>query len=205
MLRIGIPSVHSRLHPKVMRLLGIPPLADPQRLVFYAPEAAVFLLRGWDIASLVASDRLDVAFCGSDTIAELGSPVHLVRSFREQTSQISLCTRRGVTIDWTAQVTVATEYPRLTRDRLAGHAAEIQVLAIHGATEALPHLDRVDAIVDIVESGETLRRNDLAVLEVLFETCPCLIQRPGFVAPEGFGLERLARLVSEALRRDSPR
>jgi ATP phosphoribosyltransferase len=159
-----------------MNILNLPPYDNPQRLVFYTDEAVVFFLRGWDLASLVQTSRLDVAFCGIDTIEELGSNVLISEHFVEMKSPIALCKKKDVNLEGRDHLAVATEYPNLTSRSLADRFSSLEVIRVHGATEALAHLDNIDAIVDIVETGQTLESNNLHQVEVLSHTYPCIIQ-----------------------------
>jgi ATP phosphoribosyltransferase len=97
-----------------MNILNLPPYDNPQRLVFYTDEAVVFFLRGWDLASLVQTSRLDVAFCGIDTIEELGSNVLISEHFVEMKSPIALCKKKDVDLEGRDHLAVSTEYPNMT-------------------------------------------------------------------------------------------
>ena len=174
-VRIGLPTLHSRLHPKVMALLGIPCLSDPRRLVFRSSTAAVFLLRGWDIASMVQANKLDIGFAGRDTIEELELGVVICEEFQEISSPIGLCKKRTSQLPPRGRLAIATEYPHLTRRFLATRCEQLEILTVHGATEVFPHLEGIDGIVDIVETGSTLKENDLELVEVLLHTYPCLV------------------------------
>jgi ATP phosphoribosyltransferase len=158
-----------------MKICNLQPYDNPQRLVFYSKEAILFLLRGWDLASMVQNSRLDVALCGADTILELGLNVGISERFEDMKSPIGLCKRKDLVLKKN-HLTVATEYPNLTRRSLNGRFDRLEVIHVHGATEALPHLNNVDAIVDIVETGQTLESNNLELIEILTYTYPCIVQ-----------------------------
>ena len=198
MISIGLPSVHSRLHKKVMAILGLEPLRDPRQLSFEGKTASVHLLRGWDIGPMVDSKRLDVAFCGLDTIRELECDVTISTAFENVSSPIALCVRASGQLP-EEKLVVATEYPRLVAAHLGTRATE--VIHVHGATEAFPHLRGVDGIVDIIETGDTLRMNSLVVVEHVLHTYPCCIVPRGDPAGmAGLGTLELAAHVQAALR-----
>ena len=174
-IRIGIPSIHSRLHPKVMGILGFQPYADPKHLVFHMASVDLFLIRGWDLAKATEAGRLDIAFCGLDTIIELEPNVKVIKHFDHMKSPIGLCMRNGQQLKDTKHLVVATEYPITTRRYLEGRYPDIEIVHVHGATEAFGQLEGIHAIVDIVETRETLRCNDLYLAEEFFHTYPCLV------------------------------
>jgi ATP phosphoribosyltransferase len=203
-LRIGIPSIRSRLHEKVMNLLNLPSYDNPQRLVFYTDEAVVFFLRGWDLASITQASLLDIAFCGIDTIEELGSDVLISKHFVEMKSPIALCKKKDVDLEGRNHLVVATEYPNLTRRALSDRFESLEIIPVHGATEALAHLDNVDAVVDIVETGQTLESNNLHLVEVLSFTYPCLITNVDHETPLP-DFQDLTTYIANALLKNSAR
>lgn len=175
-LRVGLPSVRSRLHPKVMSALSLPPRMDSNQLVFSSGEAAVFFLRPWDLPPLVTSGWLDAAFCGSDVVNELQADVEISHEFGEHRAPLALCKRTDVDLANASPLVVATEYTRIAEEHLRKRGTDYRILRVHGACEAYPHLDGVSAIVDIVETGATLRANGLEIVDVAAFTSPCLIQ-----------------------------
>jgi ATP phosphoribosyltransferase len=197
-LRIGLPSVHSRLHPKVMDILGLPYQKDPCHLTYFSKSVGLFFIRGWDIAKMVEMEKLDIAFCGYDTIAELGLKVQVVKKFEEFKYPIGLCRPKGEKQDLVEKLTIATEYPNLVKDYF-NENFEIEVIHVHGATEAYAHLPNIDAIVDIVETGRTLECNNLYLDRVIFETYPCLISRNDLINISTYSVKKISNLIKNTL------
>ncbi len=199
-LKIGLPSLHSRLHPKVMKILDLPCCEDSQRLVFCSELAVIFFLRPWDLPKMVELGYIDVAFCGMDTIFELEVNVSVYHQFKELQSPICFCKRNGVTLTTENSILIATEYPKIARDYLSRKYANYKLLHVHGAAEAYPHLEGISAIVDIVESGGTLRENNLHLVDEIFYTYPCLIHNMGFDLIEAdLSVIKIMNLVAKSL------
>jgi ATP phosphoribosyltransferase len=74
--------------------------------------------------------------------------------------------------------TVATEFPRITRDFFADRGVDADVVEVTGATELTPHVDVADAIVDITSTGTTLRMNRLAEVEEVLSSSVRLFAHP---------------------------
>ncbi len=200
-IKIGIPSSRSRLHPKVMGILGLPCYTDSHRLVFYSESATVFFLRPWDLPRMVEFGHIDVAFCGLDTVIELGVHVTVHQRFENLQSPIALCKRIGIELVNEEQLFVATEYPEITRKYLRNHYDNFEIIYVKGATEAYPHLDGISAIVDIVETRGTLTGNHLHLVDTITYTYPCLIQgKNNTLSEEKLSIERLAHLIQNALK-----
>ena len=70
---------------------------------------------------------------------------------------------------------VATKYPRVAADHFAGKGVQAEIIAVHGSVELAPLVGLAHAIVDIVETGATLRDNDLEILETVAEVSTLLI------------------------------
>jgi len=119
---------------------------------------------------------LDVGFCGLDTIIELGVDVNIQKGFKEMQSPIALCTPPDLELSNGNPISVATEYYNIANSFLAKKFKQYKIIKVRGASEAYPHLDGISAIVDIVESGKTIQKNNLELAEVITYTYPCLIQ-----------------------------
>jgi ATP phosphoribosyltransferase len=70
---------------------------------------------------------------------------------------------------------IATKYPRIAAAHFAGKGVQAEIIAVHGSVELAPLVGLADAIVDIVETGSTLRENNLEVLETVAEVSTLLI------------------------------
>lgn len=173
--RIGLPSPRSRLHAKVMEILGLAPLTGTRHLVFTGPCATLFFLRPWDLPVLADRGELDLAFCGLDVLDELDLELPVLCEYPTWEALLALCEPTSAPLSKSKPLRVATEFPEITRRYLTGRYEAFDILHIHGAAEAYPHLEGIDAIVDVVESGETLAANGLRQVAVVRTTAPCLI------------------------------
>jgi len=80
--------------------------------------------------------------------------------------------------------TVATEFPRLTREYFAERDIDAEVVEVTGATELTPHVDMADAIVDITSTGTTLKVNRLAIIDEVLASSVQLFARDDVVDDE---------------------
>lgn len=146
------------------------------------PELEIRLLRAQEIASYVEDGFLDAGITGRDWIAESRSKVHVVQDlpFNKATSAPA---RWVLVVPESSSITqprhlqgkrIATEAVNLTKDYLRRHKIKAHVEFSWGATEVkVPEL--VDAIVDITETGSSLRANNLRIVDTLMESYPQLI------------------------------
>ena len=146
------------------------------------PELQVRLIRAQEISRYVEHGYLDCGITGYDWVQENGSKVHEVGEF-----QFSKVTRQPAR--WVLAVPesspiqsvkdlqgkrIATEVVNLTKKYLRHHKVKAEVEFSWGATEVKAH-ELVDAIVEITETGSSLRANKLRIVDTLLESTPRLI------------------------------
>src|SRR5436309_6612224 len=146
------------------------------------PELEIRMIRAQEISRYVEHGYLDCGITGYDWIQENGSKVHEVGEF-----QFSKVTRQPTR--WVLAVPeespirsvkdlqgkrIATEVVNLTRKYLRQHKVKAEVEFSWGATEVKAH-ELVDAIVEITETGSSLRANNLRIVDTLLYSTPRLI------------------------------
>ena len=150
------------------------------------PEIEVRLLRAQEIARYVDEGFLDIGITGLDWIAENRAKVDVIQNlaFSKATSSPArwvLVVPENSRIKKPADLSgkrIATEAVNITKDYLARHKIKAHVEFSWGATEVkVPEL--VDAIVDITETGSSLRANKLRIVDTLMESYPQLIANKG--------------------------
>lgn len=146
------------------------------------PELEIRLLRAQEIASYVEQGFLDLGLTGRDMVAESGAKVATICDLRFSKATANPA-RWVLVVPETSKIKsvhdlqgkrIATEAVRITRSYLAKHKVKAHVEFSWGATEVkVPEL--VDAIVDITETGSSLRANQLRIVDTIMESYPVLI------------------------------
>jgi ATP phosphoribosyltransferase len=145
-------------------------------------ELQVRLIRAQEISRYVEHGYLDAGITGHDWIVENGSKVHEVGEFifskvSRQPTRWVLCvpvTSPVKSVKDLAGKRIATEVVRLTRAYLRKHKVKAKVEFSWGATEVKAH-ELVDAIVEVTETGSSLRANNLRIVDTLLTSTPRLI------------------------------
>jgi len=135
----------------------------------------VLLVRAADVPEYVQDGVVDCGITGIDLVRERGADVRelLALGFGSCRLEAAVPEESGVlTLEALAGSTVATVYPRLTRELLP---ADVELVDVTGSVEIAPRLGLADAIVDLVSSGNTLRTNGLRSLGVLLESEAVLV------------------------------
>ena len=149
-------------------------------------ELEVRLIRAQEISRYVEHGYLDCGITGHDWIVENGSKVHEVGEFlfskaTRQPARWVLAVPEHSPIRTVKDLEgkrVATEVVNLTRRFLRKHGVKAEVEFSWGATEVKAH-ELVDAIVELTETGSSLRANKLRIVETLLASTPRLIANPG--------------------------
>ncbi len=165
------------------------------------PELQVRLLRAQEISRYVEQGFLDCGLTGRDWIEENGSDVevlcdlHFSKATSAPTRWVLAVPDHSTirTLDDLSGKRIATEAVGLTKRFLARHGVEAHVEFSWGATEVkVP--DLVDAIVDITETGSSLRANNLRIVATLMESYPQLIASRSCML-DAWKRDKLQRLI----------
>jgi ATP phosphoribosyltransferase len=147
---------------------------------------SIMVLRPQEIPTYVDDGFFDVGVTGEDWIAETGADVVKVTPLQyskktDQPVKVILAAPRDAGITSPDQIKpdsrISTEYPNLTKAYFEKLGIPVRIFLSYGATEAkVP--DIVDAIVDVTETGSTLRRNGMEIVDVILESRTHLIANP---------------------------
>lgn len=156
---------------------------DSRKLIFVNEELKLkfFLSKGPDVPTYVEYGAADIGVVGKDTILEAGRKVHEVLDLGFGKCRMCVCgpAEARSCLDNHELIRVATKYPAIAKDYFYNTRHQtVEIIKLNGSIELAPIVGLSEVIVDIVETGSTLRENGLTVLE---EVCPlsaCMIVNP---------------------------
>lgn len=144
-------------------------LESPSRkLIFRLPDTniEVVLAKAADVITYVEHGVCDLGVVGKDTIMEKGGSFYEMVDLGFGKCRFALATKKGKTVYGNYRTPViATKYPEVTRAFFSRKNMDVETIKIEGSVELAPLLELADAIVDIVETGSTLKENGLEVIE----------------------------------------
>lgn len=149
-------------------------------------DVELLLIRDDDIPEYVQDGVCDLGFVGANVTAETGADVTVLRDLDYGICRLSLAVPKNGDIQQIKDFdgkTIATSYPKLTRNFLKEHNVESNIVTISGAVEIAPRLEVADAICDLVSTGNTLKANGLEELEVILESETQLIRTNKKLSP----------------------
>lgn len=172
-LRVALTK--GRLQDKTVALLekaglDCSPVKDPgRRLIHTLPNYPLdaVLAKAPDVITYVEHGVCDLGVVGKDTILEHGSsPFYEVLDLGFGKCRFALAVKEGTDFYGTYKTRrIATKYPNVARKFFEGKGMDVEIIKIEGSVELAPILGLADAIVDIVETGATLRENGLVPIE----------------------------------------
>ena len=171
MLNFALPK--GRLGDKVYDMLASVGYDCPgyyeqnRKLVFESPEKNVryLLVKPSDVAIYVEHHAADVGIVGKDILLENRSDVYELMDLNIGKCRMAVAAPEGYVEDPDRTLRVATKYVNVAKDFYSGKNRDIEIIKLNGSIELAPILGLSDVIVDIVETGNTLRENNLKVIE----------------------------------------
>ena len=182
--RLRIAITKGRLLEQSMALferagLDCAPVRDPgRRLVHSLPNYPLdaVLAKAPDVITYVEHGVCDLGIVGKDTILEKGGSFYEVLDLGFGRCRFALAAPAGSGFFDTYKTRrVASKYPEVTRRFFAGKGMDVDIIKIEGSVELAPILGLADAIVDIVETGATLKANGLVPIETVADVSARLI------------------------------
>ncbi|WP_316676617.1 ATP phosphoribosyltransferase [uncultured Tolumonas sp.] len=207
---IALPK--GRIADELLPLLEGTPLAlDAKAMksrVLRIPTASadieVLLLKGSDLPRYVAGGVAALGVVGSDTLDECEVDLLELADLKLGACRLSLCAPRDTTLDGLRtrpHLRIATKYVRMTRAWLRAQDLTAELVPLQSSVELAPILGLADAIVDLVQTGGTLKAHGLVELTVIGRTSARLVAARGAYLSEPERIAPLARMIVQALGR----
>lgn len=183
---LNIALTKGRLEEKTIEILekagincnGL--LEKGRKLVVEIEGAYRFIFaKACDVVTYVERGVSDIGVVGKDTLMEMKRPVNEISALPFGKCRFALAVLKGKNFysGYTLK-TVATKYPEVTKEYFEAKNFPIEIVKIEGSVELAPILNLADGIVDIVETGTTLKENGLEVIETVAEISARLISNP---------------------------
>lgn len=203
MINIALPK--GRLGEKVYAMFeaagyDCPSIKEENRkLVFENAEAGVryFWVKPSDVPIYVERGAADIGVAGKDILLEYSPDVYELADLGLGKCRMAVAAPKGAKEVKGKTLRVATKFPEIAKEYYASKGRDIDIIKLNGSIEIAPILGLSDVIVDIVETGTTLRENDLEVVEEILPISARLIANISSYKFKTGEIELLAAKVSE--------
>ncbi len=172
---------------------------DSRRLIFTNEELGIrfFLAKANDVPTYVEYGAADIGICGKDTILEEGRKLYEVIDLGFGRCRMCVCGPESARerLLHHELIRVATKYPNIAKDYFYNKKHQtVEIIKLNGSIELAPLVGLSEVIVDIVETGSTLRENGLVVLEEICELSARVIVNQVSMKREN---ERVTKLIGD--------
>ena len=205
MINIALPK--GRLGEKVYKLFanagyefsGI--LDGGRKLVFENEELNMrcFWVKPFDVPVYVERGTADIGAAGKDILLERNPDVYELLDLKAGFCRMAVAAKNDFHEDPEKILRVATEFPNISRNYYAGLGREIDVIVLRGSLELAPVLGLSDVIVDIVETGTTLRENNLSVINFIADLSARLIANKAAYKFKGKEINKIIKNLSKII------
>ena len=182
-------------------LCGSGAFKDSRKLVFEDEASMVryYLVKPGDVGSYVEHGVADVGVVGKDLLLENSADVLELADLKLSACRLVIAGKPDFKEDPALPLRVATKYPAVARRYFAGLSRSVEIIELGGSIELAPLTGLSDVIVDIVESGATLRENNLAVLGEVAASSARFIANRASWSFKSQTIRRLLNKITEAL------
>lgn len=171
MINVALPK--GRLGEKVYQMFEnagyeCPSIKENSRkLIFENKEKGVryFWVKPSDVSIYVERGAADIGVCGKDILLEYEPDVYEMLDLNMGKCHMAVAGKKDFYENSDKTLRVATKFPNIARKYYSSKCRDIDIIKLNGSIEIAPILSLSDVIVDIVETGTTLKENDLVVLE----------------------------------------
>lgn len=189
----------------LLKAAGIEPIDDPEtsrKLILDTnqPDVRLIIVRASDVPTYVEYGGADIGVAGKDVLlehpeAELYEPVDL------KIASCKLMTAGRVNeVEKTGRLKVATKFVESTRRFYAQQGQQVEIIKLYGSMELAPLVGMADRIVDVVDTGNTLRANGLEPMEHIADISSRLVVNKASMKMKHARIQRFIEQIRDAVR-----
>ncbi|AUM95462.1 TPA: ATP phosphoribosyltransferase [Clostridium botulinum] len=161
-----------------------------------------FLVKAKDVETYVEYGAADIGIVGKDTLMETNREFYEVLDLNVGKCKFALAALPNFKLDQGYnRKKIATKYPNIAREYFRKKDMDVELIKIEGSVELGPIVGLADAIVDIVETGNTLRENGLVVVEDICEISARMIVNKASMKTKRDEIMKIIENISEVIKR----
>ena len=187
MINVALPK--GRLGEKVYAMFEAAGYECPsikennRKLIFENPEKGIryFWVKPSDVSIYVERGAADIGVAGKDILLEYEPDVYELLDLNLGKCRMAVAAKKGFYDDGERTLKVATKFQNIAKQFYTAHSRDIDIIKLNGSIEIAPILGLSDVIVDIVETGTTLKENDLEVVDTIIPiSARLIVNKPAF-------------------------
>lgn len=172
---------------------------NSRKLIFENPEKGVryFWVKPSDVAIYVEHSAADIGIAGKDILLEYSPDVYELFDLDIGKCKMAVAAKKGFRDNPQNTLRVATKFTNITKEYYSSKGRDIDIIHLNGSIELAPILGLSDVIVDIVETGTTLKENNLEVVEDIVPISARLIANKPAFKFKGTMIEEIIKKLAE--------
>jgi ATP phosphoribosyltransferase len=188
----------------LLKVAGIELLEDPdksRKLIFPTthPQVNIIIIRATDVPTYVENGAADIGVAGKDVLMEHGaSGVYEPLDLNIAKCKLMVAGKVNAPAV-TGRLRVATKFVNLTKQYYAQKGEQVEVIKLYGSMELAPLMGLADRIVDVVDTGKTLKENGLEALELISHVSSRLIVNKASFKRKADLIQPLLQQLSQAI------
>ncbi|EKE12902.1 MAG: hypothetical protein ACD_13C00127G0003 [uncultured bacterium] len=166
---------------KYLRSLGIKAPKNGRELIACSDNLEILFLRQTDIPEFVEKGIIDFGIVGENAVAEKNYKVNIVEKLGFGKCSLQIAVPKDAQVKSIKDLDgerIATSFPNLLKDFLKKNNVNAAILEVKGSVEVTPAMGLTDAVCDLVQTGKTLKENNLIPLVTVLESQAQLISNP---------------------------
>lgn len=178
--------------------------SDSRKLIFSDKDGNInyFWVKPADVAVYVELGAADIGVAGKDILNEYSPDVYELLDLKIGKCKMCVATKNNFRDDKVAPLRVATKFVNTAERYYSEIGRDIEIIKLNGSIELAPVLGLSDVIVDIVETGATLRENNLKVYQTISDISARLIANKSAYKFKNEDIDKICAILSEAVEND---
>ena len=174
---------------------------DNRKLIFENEQAGVryFWVKPSDVTIYVERGAADIGVAGKDILLEYSPDVYELLDLRLGKCRMAVAAKKDFRENTGRTLRVATKFPNIARNFYERESRDIDIIKLNGSIEIAPILGLSDVIVDIVETGKTLKENELEVIDTIVPISARLIANKANFKFKTEAVEKIRNRLAEQL------
>ncbi|HLR64759.1 MAG TPA: ATP phosphoribosyltransferase [Pseudogracilibacillus sp.] len=175
-----------------------------RRLVFYSHDQSIKMIyvKGVDVTTYVEQGAADIGIVGKDNILESGADLYELLDLKFGLCKFVVASLKDEAIKQGSVIKVASKYPNITKRHFENRNISVEPIQLNGSVELAPIIGMADYIVDIVETGNTIKENGLTIIEDVEPISTRLIVNKASFATKTNDIQAIIEKLKDTINRE---
>lgn len=208
---IVIAAAKGRLAEEGIRLLELSGIRFPEyikksrKLVFKSEDGNIemVLVKPGDVPVYVERGTCDIGIVGKDVLAESRANLYEILDLGFGKCKMITAATRDISLNRGKKLRVATKYPNMAKDYFNKKGEMIDIIKLNGSVELAPVMGLSDVIVDIVETGKTLKENGLHIVDTICDISARLVVNKVSFKTKTETIEKIVKSIQSIMGEES--